>query len=72
MEIDEQINEHPQKLDKDWTQQERITFEVKNNITEETITVTLEGDFITCKNCRDKILSGGFTWVQGSLTRKEI
>ena len=70
MDVDEKINEHNQKLYKDWTHKENITFEVTNDITGQTIKVTLEGDFMTCKNCRDKILSGAFHWNQGSLERK--
>jgi hypothetical protein len=72
MDVDERINEHNQEKFGDWIQKEKITFKVTNNITKKTINVTLEGDFITCKNCRDKILSGGFTWNQGNLQRKEI
>jgi hypothetical protein len=69
--IDRNIHEHNQKLYKGWFQKEKVTFEIKSDITKETIKVTLEGDFITCKDCRDKILSG-WNWTQGSLQRKKI
>ena len=68
MNVDEQINDYNQKKFKNWTDHEVVTFEVTSDVTGKTINVTLDGDFITCKNCRDKILFGGH-WRQGSLTR---
>lgn len=70
MDIDEQINERNQKLYKDWFDNDKIVFKLINDITDQTINVTLEGDFKTCKNCRDKILTG-YHWQQGSLQRKD-
>jgi len=69
--VDVLINEHNQELYKNWDHEENVTFEVKNDLTGKTIIVSLVGDFITCKNCRDKILSG-FTWHQGAMERKKV
>lgn len=71
--IDEQINKHNQEKfpDKYWGHKEKVVLDIRNDLTGETITITLEGDFKTVKNCRDKILYG-YHWHQGSLRREKI
>lgn len=71
MTLDETINQHNQTKFGDWNWTERVTLELINDLTGKTIKVTLEGDFVTCKNCRDKILEG-FTWHQGKVERERI
>lgn len=71
MTLDKMINQHNQTKFKDWDWDERITLELSNALTGKTIIVTLEGDFLTCKNCRDKILDG-FTWHQVKVGREKI
>jgi hypothetical protein len=70
--IDEKIHAHNANLYKSWNHKEKITFELKSDITGKIIQVVLEGDFITCKDCRDKILEGSFNWTQGSLRREKM
>ena len=69
--IDEAINDYNQNEFKDWNQEDVVTFDIENDLTGKTITVILSGDFITVKNCRDKIIHG-FHWHQGSLRRETI
>lgn len=70
--VDEDIHKHNIEKFKSWQEEkELITFEVTSDITGKTIKVTLRGDFITCKDCRDKILNG-WHWSQGSLNREKI
>lgn len=73
MDIDESIREWNQKNnDSVLYEKEYIVLELKNNLTNKIIKVTLEGDGPTCKDCRDKILHGWY-WHQGKmLERKEI
>jgi hypothetical protein len=69
--LDALINEYNQNKFKDWNWDEKIELKLHNELTDKTITVTLEGDFITCKNCRDKILEGWYC-NQKEMVGKEI
>lgn len=71
MTLDKMINQHNQTKFKDWDWDERIELELTNDLTGKTIKVILGGDFVTCKNCRDKILDG-FTWHQVKVEREKI
>ena len=68
--IDEVIHKHNLSLGLE-DRNEEIKFTVKSRITGKTIKVTFEGDAVTSKDCRDKILLG-FNWSQGSLIRRKL
>jgi hypothetical protein len=71
MDVDEKIHEHNLQLQKEGViieKSEKVVFTAKNRLTGKVIEIQLIGDSLTCKNCRDKILTGQ-QWEQMVLKR---